>query len=199
MILDYKDLEPNKRYSVMSQTVIPRPIAWIVTKDSEGVVNVAPFSYFIPLSSNPASLIVSIGHRADGMPKDTLKNIRESKKCTICMVDEAHLEQMHFSSKDLAPKESEAEHFNIKLKELEPNFPPMVEGTPVAFFCQLLQEVDLKDSKTIPLIVEIKKQFIDDTIISNKESLKIDYSPIARVGKNYALLGDGIEAPEIKE
>jgi flavin reductase (DIM6/NTAB) family NADH-FMN oxidoreductase RutF len=106
---------------------------------------------------------------------------------------------MHFSSKDLAPKESEAEHFNINLKELEPNFPPMVEGAPVAFFCQLLQEVDLKDSKTIPLIVKIKKQFIDDTIISSKESLKIDYSPIARVGKNYALLGEAIEAPKIKE
>jgi len=199
MILDYSKLEPSKRYGVMSQSVIPRPIAWIVTQSGDGVVNVAPFSYFIPLSSNPASLIVSIGHRADGTPKDTLRNIRESKKCTICMVDSAHLEQMHFSSKDLAPQESEASYFDIKLKEIEPNFPPMIEATPVAFFCELLQEVELRDSKTIPLIVEIKKQFIDDKIISDKERLKIDYSPIARVGKNYALLGESIEAPEIKK
>lgn len=46
-------------------------------------------------------MIVSIGHKSDGSEKDTLKNLRETKKCTICMVDEAHLEAMHFSSKEL--------------------------------------------------------------------------------------------------
>ena len=49
MILDYKDINDLNRYKIMSDTVIPRPIAWIVTED-EGVLNAAPFSYFIPIS-----------------------------------------------------------------------------------------------------------------------------------------------------
>ena len=53
MILDYKDIDDLNRYKIMSGTVIPRPIAWIVT-DDDGVLNAAPFSYFIPISSNPA-------------------------------------------------------------------------------------------------------------------------------------------------
>ncbi len=62
MIIDYKDVNDLNRYKIMSDTVVPRPIAWIVTED-EGVINAAPFSYFIPLSSNPALVIVSIGQK----------------------------------------------------------------------------------------------------------------------------------------
>ncbi|WP_223175432.1 flavin reductase [Sulfurimonas autotrophica] len=53
--------------------------------------NIAPFNYFMGFSSEPATMIVSIGHKSDGSEKDTLRNIKESGKCTICMVDEAHL------------------------------------------------------------------------------------------------------------
>ena len=106
MLIDYKDQELTQKYQLMAQTIIPRPIAWIVTEDKDGIINVAPFSYFIGLSSQPPTVLVSIGHKADGTPKDTLQNIRETKKCTICMVDEAHLEMMHFSSKGLPHKES---------------------------------------------------------------------------------------------
>ena len=65
MILDYKDINDLNRYKIMSGTVIPRPIAWIVT-DDDGVLNAAPFLYFIPISSNPALLIVAIGQKDDG-------------------------------------------------------------------------------------------------------------------------------------
>jgi len=150
------------------------------------------------LSSEPATMIVSIGHKSDGSEKDTLKNIKESKKCTICMVDVAHLEAMHFSSKELNANESEAIAFDIKTQEIVKDFPPMIEGVPSAFFCEFYQEIDLKGSKTIPLIVEIKEQFIDETILTDKEKITLDYEPVARVGKSYALLGKKITPPTIK-
>lgn len=68
MIIDYKDVEDLNRYKIMSDTVVPRPIAWIVTEDN-GVINAAPFSYFIPLSSNPATLIVSIDKKSQEFQK----------------------------------------------------------------------------------------------------------------------------------
>ena len=197
MLIDYADKELTQRYQLMAQTIIPRPIAWIVTEDEEGRINIAPFSYFMGLSSEPPTMIVSIGHKSDGTPKDTLKNIRESKKCTICMVDEPLLEKMHFSSKELESSESEAEAFAIETQKIKSGFPPVVTGTPSAFFCELYEEINLKGSKTIPIIVEIKEQYIDDAIISDTERIALDYAPLARVGKSYALLGKEITPPTI--
>ena len=189
MIIDYADKQLTQKYQLMAQTIIPRPIAWIVTEDEKGTLNIAPFSYFMGLSSEPATMIVSIGHKSNGEEKDTLKNIREMKKCTICMVDETHLTQMHQSATELAADISEATEFAIQTKKLHPDFPPMVKGVKSAFFCEFYQEVELKGSKTIPLIVEIKAQYIDESIISDKEKLSLDFSPVARVGKSYAQIG----------
>ncbi|WP_457747181.1 flavin reductase family protein [Sulfurimonas sp.] len=197
MIINYAQKELTQRYQLMAQTIIPRPIAWILTEDAEGSVNIAPFSYFMGLSSEPPTMIVSIGHKSDGSQKDTLRNLRKNKKCTICMVDESHLQQMHFSSKELAQDISEVELFSIKTKKIMNDFPPMVTDVPSAFFCELYQEIDLKGSKTIPLVVEIKAQYINDAIISDKEKITLEYEPLARVGKSYALLGKKILAPKI--
>ena len=79
MLINYAAIDPNTRYKLMSQTVTPRPIAWVVTEDG-GIVNIAPFSYFAPLSSEPPVVVVSVGHKKDGSPKDTLANIQKTKK-----------------------------------------------------------------------------------------------------------------------
>ena len=198
MLIDYNSQTLSQKYNLMAQTIIPRPIAWIVTEDVNGVVNVAPFSYFTGLSSNPPTVIVSIGHKPDGAPKDTLKNIRESKKCTLCLVDENKLKPMHLSSKALPHEESEAEYFDIPLTRVSEDFPPMIEEVPSAFFCTMHQEVDLQGSKTIPLILEINAQFVADDYIDEQEGrVTISFKPVARIGKKYAFLDEEIEPPEI--
>jgi len=196
MLVDYNDKELTQKYQLMAQTIIPRPIAWIVTKNN-GVINVAPFSYFMGLSSEPATMMVSVGHKSDGTQKDTLKNIRETKKCTICMVDEQMLEKMHFSSKEMPSSQSEADEFDIDLEDIIDDFTPMIKGVKSAFFCEFYQEMELKGSKTIPLVLEIKHQYISDEIIVDKEKIVLDYEPVARVGKSYALLGKKITPPTI--
>ena len=195
MLIDFKEKTAPARYQLMSSAVIPRPIAWIVTQGE--VLNIAPFSYFTPLSSEPATLIVSIGHKADGSPKDTLRNLRESKKCVICIVDEDHFEAMHLSSKSLDAAQSELEVFNIPTQDVIEGFPPMPEGIKIAFFCEYLQEVDLKGSKTIPVILEIKHLYLNDEIITDKEKISFEFSSIARVGRGYAKLDESIIVPEI--
>ena len=198
MLIDYQTKTVSERYHLMAQTIIPRPIAWIVTRDEEGIINVAPFSYFMALSSEPPTLIVSIGHKPDGTPKDTLQNIRNTKKCTICLVDEAHLEPMHFSSKPLDHEVSEAEFFDIALEEKLEGFPPIVRDVPAAFFCTLHTEVDLQGSKTIPLVLRIEQEYLDDRCVTTEKGhLKIDFKPVARIGREYALLGKKITPPQI--
>ncbi|NPA73697.1 MAG: flavin reductase family protein [Epsilonproteobacteria bacterium] len=195
MLFDYEKIEPSLRYKLMAGSIIPRPIAWIVSKNEKGVINIAPFSYFTALSSNPPTLIVSIGHKSDKTPKDTLKNIRDSKICTLCLVSQEDLKPMHYSSKELDGDTSEADIFHIETKEIEKDFPPIIKSTPVAFFCKLYQEVDLKGSKTIPLILKIKKEYIKDEFVD--DDLRVDYNPVARLGGEYAFLSKHIKAPRI--
>ena len=197
MIFDLnKDKTVNETYKLMAQTIIPRPIAWVVTED-EGVVNIAPFSYFIGLSSDPATVLISVGHKPDGSPKDTLANIRKNGKCTICMVGENDLEKMHFSSKGVDKEISEAEMFDIETEEGIEGCPPKIKDVPAAYFCTLNQEIDLGGGLTIPLVLNVKQIFIDDEVISDKERLSISFKPVARIGKSYAFLGEEIEAPKI--
>ncbi len=186
----------NEQYKLMAQTIIPRPIAWVVTED-DGVINIAPFSYFIGLSSEPASVLVSVGHKADGTPKDTLANIRKTKKCTICMVDEQSLEKMHFSSKGLDKEVSEAELFDIKTDKMFDEYPPVIDAVPCAYFCDFNQEINLGGGSTIPLVLNVKHIYVKDENITNKEKLTIEFNPVARIGKSYALLGDEITPPAI--
>ena len=189
-----KNSSTNEHYKLMAQTIIPRPIAWVVTED-EGVVNIAPFSYFIGLSSNPATVLISVGHKTDGTPKDTLANIRKHQTCTICMVDEKNLEKMHFTSQALDKELSEAEVFKIETQHINENYPPLIQGVSVAYFCTFNQEVDLGGGYTIPLILNVKEIFVDDDSITDKEKLTIKFNPVARIGRNYAFLGEGIDAP----
>lgn len=187
MILDFKELSSTERYKIISQTVTPRPIAWIVTEQHE-TVNIAPFSYFIPLSSNPPSVLVSVGHKRDGTPKDTLDNIRHSQKATICLVQEHNLEKMHLSSEPLPKEQSEAIEFNIKTKKILDSYPPMIENTHGALFCSFLQQVNLENSKTIPLIMEIHHYYLHESIVD--ENMNISLENIGRVGKSYLKRGE---------
>ena len=196
MVFNLSDNAKNETYKLMAQTIIPRPIAWVVTED-EGVVNIAPFSYFIGLSSDPASVLISVGHKPDGTPKDTLANIRKHQKCTICMVEDKDLEKMHLSSKGLVHEESEAQTFNIETIQENTDFPPRIATVPVAYYCALNQEIDLGGGSTIPLVLNVMQIFVNDEVITDKERLTISFKPVARIGKSYAFLGDEIAAPTI--
>ncbi len=194
MQLEFKNLEQIERYKLMSNLVIPRPIAWISTISSNNVLNLAPFSYFTPLSSNPATFIVSIGHKQDGSPKDTLKNLRETKKCSIVIATDAEAGDLNASALSLPENVSEFQECNIEQKIINPNYPAIPKSAKIAFFCSYLQEVDLKNSKTIPVIVELQEVYIDDSLVADKEKLRFNFkNPLARVGTGYYKLGEEIE------
>ncbi len=182
MLIDYADIDTTTRYKLMSQTVTPRPIAWIVTEDG-GIVNIAPFSYYTPLSSEPPVVVVSIGHKKDGTPKDTLANILTTQKCTICTVSKAHLVKMHISGSELEKGISEAEKFDIPTVDGAEGYPPMIEGADAALFCDFYQTIDLPGSRTIPVILEIKEQFVKEGLSDAR--LGFTLKNIGRVGRGY--------------
>ncbi|SKB58117.1 flavin reductase family protein [Malaciobacter marinus] len=186
MIIDYKDVEDLNRYKIMSDTVVPRPIAWIVTED-DGVINAAPFSYFIPISSNPATLIVSIGQKEPGVPKDTLANILKYKKATICFVNKNNIEEVKKSALALEKNQSEIEEFEIDVQKVLEDYPAMISSSQTALFCELYGTVDIP-GKTTPLILEIKKQFIEDERIDERFHVNVDN--VGRCGAYFKAMVD---------
>ena len=188
MIYNFEELNGTDRYKLMSNTIIPRPIAWVVTKDKEE--NLAPFSYFTGLSSNPATILISIGHKSNGELKDTLKNILKTKKATVCIVDDSFYKKVDETKIELSYNESEAKKFNIETTKIFDEYPSMVKSARVAFFCEFFQTIEI-GGKTIPTILEIKKMYVDDKIIEDKEAIKLNFDDaLSRIGANYAKIGE---------
>jgi len=191
MIYEFNKLQGTDRYKLMANTIIPRPIAWIVTEDE--VVNVAPFSYFTGLSSEPATILVSIGHKKDGSKKDTLANILKTKKATVCIVDDSFYKKLDETKDELPHDKSESDKFGIELKKEFDEYPSMIKGARVAFFCDFFQIVEI-GGKTIPTILEIKNMYIDDRLLTDKENIKINFNDaLARVGASYAKIGEELK------
>ncbi|MDY0117625.1 MAG: flavin reductase family protein [Sulfurimonadaceae bacterium] len=181
MIIDFENLTINKKYSLMSNTIFPRPIAWIST-ENDGVVNLAPFSYFAPISSEPPCVIVSITHKEDGDPKDTLVNILKHKKCTINLAHKELLKKLQESAEELPKDISEPMKFGIEMQKIVAEYPPMVKEAKCALFCKFVQSVDLHE-KNKPLILEIEHLYIEDGCRDEKLHIKLEN--IGRVGMDF--------------
>jgi flavin reductase (DIM6/NTAB) family NADH-FMN oxidoreductase RutF len=177
----YMIVNPNQNSSLILQTSNPRPIAWIVTQNRDKVINIAPYSLFTPLSFEPPTLIVSFRAKVDGTNKDTLNNILETQKCTICMVDASNKEIMHKTAQELPNNISEAKEFNIETKVLLDEYPPIIGSSPIAYFCEFEQKITLRGDNTIPIILRIDRVFIDEKIIKNREPLYIDFNGVGHI------------------
>lgn len=172
MIIDFAEVNDLNRYKIMSDTVVPRPIAWIVTEDN-GVINAAPFSYFVPLSSNPATLVVSIGQKEEGVPKDSLHNILKHKKATICFVNKDNTEDVKKCANMLDKNQSEIEEYDIEVQKVLEDYPPMIASSQTALFCDYYSTVEMP-GKTTPVILELKKQYLEDGRLDERSHVHVE-------------------------
>jgi flavin reductase (DIM6/NTAB) family NADH-FMN oxidoreductase RutF len=78
MYFDFANLPVRDRYKLAVSTIVPRPIAWMVTQDLEGRVNAAPYSFFNVFSDTPVVVGIGVGARPEGSLKDTAANVRSS-------------------------------------------------------------------------------------------------------------------------
>ncbi|GAX82804.1 hypothetical protein CEUSTIGMA_g10230.t1 [Chlamydomonas eustigma] len=97
----------DKAYSILSSLVVPRPIALVSTKGSDGSVNAAPYSFFNVMGIDPPLVVFGPSDQADGSPKDTLRNISESNDFVVNLVNEEILEAMNKCAVALSYGDSE--------------------------------------------------------------------------------------------
>lgn len=105
------EIEPNNlsrrdRYFLMTNAVVPRPIGWASTKSESGVVNLAPFSFFNAISSDPPTVILGVGRRR-GVKKDTSTNLLATKEAVVHIAHRPLAEKMVATSAEVEPEVDE--------------------------------------------------------------------------------------------
>jgi len=187
-ILDFANIAPPIRYQWMTQAVIPRPIAWVLTEnDTGGQYNLAPFSYFNALASAPALLGFSVGDKPNGEKKDTLLNIRARPHFVIHIGSMDNLPALNNSAAMLPYGESEVSTQGLALEAIGNDYPlPRLQDAPLAFACRLHKEVALSDAQAL-IIGEVSHLYAADMVMNEdaKGRQVIDakkVNPVARLG-----------------
>jgi flavin reductase (DIM6/NTAB) family NADH-FMN oxidoreductase RutF len=125
-------------YRRLTEVVIPRPIALVATVDPEGAPNLAPFSFFTVVSSNPPFLAFA-PHRMGrtGTKKDTLRNIEQVGEFTVSVVTEDIAERVNSCAAPLPYGDSEFEHSGLTPMPAHRVKAPLVAESPVGLECTL--------------------------------------------------------------
>jgi flavin reductase (DIM6/NTAB) family NADH-FMN oxidoreductase RutF len=190
------------RYKLLVSTVLPRPIAWVVTQDLQGGLNAAPFSFFNVFSQDPPIVIIGIGGREPGEPKDTVRNIRETGEFVVNMVSHDNLQQMNVTAIDFPHGVDEIAEAGLTTVASAKIRPPRIAESPVALECRRHMLIDLKGDRTL-VLGEVLAMHVRDDCIADLERLHVDTPKLDLVGRMhgggwYARTTDLEEVPRIK-
>ncbi len=166
-------------YKLLTNLVLPRPIAWVSTLSSSGVVNLAPFSFFNAIGSEPPYVMVSVGLNDKGEAKDTAKNIMSSREFVVNMVTEDLFDAMNISAADFPPDQSELDAAQLQTAPCVHIRTPRVARSQVSFECKLFSAQQL--GKNTLFIGEIVMFHVADELVDARLRVR-DFSPIGRLG-----------------
>ena len=179
------------RYNLLINSIVPRPIAWVSSISAAGQPNLAPFSFFNCVCGNPPLLAFAPGLRAPGPsasshgePKDTLRNVRETKEFVISVVTYDLREQMNATSGEYDSTVNEFELAKITPHPSRVVRPARVAESPVSFECKLYQILDFNPEPTGGSLVigEIVSVHIDDALLKDGKLDRNALDPIGRMG-----------------
>mgnify|MGYP000105792684 CR=1 FL=1 len=200
MIVSLNDKSPNQIYHLMTQTLIPRPIAWVLTDSSKEQeshnYNLAPFSYFTAVSSAPPLMMISIGKKPSGEDKDTITNVKNGSRLVIHIASGDQFGDVTASAETLEHGESEIDKLGLELSPFEGFSLPRLKNCHIAFGCRLFELQTIGDTPQQLLFAEVESIYIDDKVVSTSQTGRVivdadKVSPLARLGASqYGLFGD---------
>jgi flavin reductase (DIM6/NTAB) family NADH-FMN oxidoreductase RutF len=166
-------------YKLLTNLVVPRPIAWITSLNSAGVVNLAPFSFFNAVGSDPMYVVIGIGHRDDGEPKDTAKNIASGGDFVVNLVTEELLGAMNISAADFPPDQSEVTAAKLRAAPSVRVKSPRLAEAQASLECKLFSSQPL--GANILVIGEVVMFHVADRLVGPRLHVN-NFAPIGRLG-----------------
>jgi len=186
MIIDPATTPRAELYPWIIRCVAPRPIAWVSSISSEGIHNLAPFSFFTAISSVPPTLCFVPGRREDtGGKKDTLLNIEATGDFVVNMVTEELAEAMNQTATDFPHGISEFEKAGLTPAPAQRVKAPWLKESPVHFECERFEIIHIGADGVgggAVVIGRVVLIHVDESVLTNG---KVDYKlyrPVGRLG-----------------
>lgn len=181
---DLDQVETAIAYKLLAATVMPRPIAWVVSQSAAGAVNAAPYSFFNVMGSAPPT--VAIGMLADPVRgfKDSARNILETREFVVHLVPERLVAAMNVTSIDAPPGVDELALAGLETVPSVHVAPPRIAESPVAFECRVHTTVETGPHQlvVIGLVVAVH---IDDRFVIDPKRAHIDTPALDLVARSY--------------
>ena len=194
MRIDPNELEPLEAYKLGTSVIVPRPIAWVGSRSDEGVDNLAPFSYFMGVSTRPPSLAISVARGRKGMLKDTANNILQTGVFTVSTVSHAMVDAMVDTSRPWAADESEFERSDVAAMDADLIDAPRPADALVCMECTLVHVHDMQSTHLF--VGEVLRYHLrDDAVqVDDKGHRIVDIralEPVGRLGSyDYCVVRD---------
>ncbi|MBL7826994.1 MAG: flavin reductase family protein [Saprospiraceae bacterium] len=199
--IDPKEIATKDLHQFILGAVAPRPIAFASTVSTEGVHNLAPYSFFNAFSSNPPILIFSSNRRvANNTTKDTLKNVEDTGEVVINVVSHRIVRQMAVASVEYGPEVDEFVKTGLTPIPSELVKPMRVAESPVHMECKVEQILPLgeKGGAGNLIICRIVLMHVAEEVLNEKGRIdphKIDL--MGRMGRFYYVRASGAAIEEI--
>jgi len=149
MQLDPAALSPRDVYRLMISCIAPRPIAFVTTLSRGWASNLAPFSFFNGVTSDPPVLSLAVSTKRDGSRKDTWRNIEETGEFVVNVVIPDLMDAVIIGARELPHGESELEMAKLATLPSVRVKPPRLADSPVQMECTLLKIVEVEETGLI--------------------------------------------------
>lgn len=202
MLFDFDAISLQDRYKLLVSTIVPRPIAWVVTQDLEGRLNAAPYSFFNVFAHDPAIVCIGIGGRAPGDVKDTGANIRTTGQFVVNLVAAENAPQMNITAIDFPHDVDELAEAGLTTVPSVKVRPPRIAESPVALECERFTTLELNNDRAL-VLGRVLAIHVKDEAVLNAERCYIDTPKLNLIGRLhgagwYTRTGDSFEMPRIK-
>jgi flavin reductase (DIM6/NTAB) family NADH-FMN oxidoreductase RutF len=184
MRFDLDKISPAIAYKLLVATVVPRPIAWVVTRSIEGRLNAAPFSFFNVMGPNPATLVLGINADSERGYKDTARNIIATGEFVVNLVPFHLAEQMNKTAINAPQGINELELAGLTTAPSVHIKPPRIAESPVAFECVKHSTVETGPHQII-VIGLIQAIYIADEFIKDASRGHVDTDGLDLVGRTF--------------
>lgn len=183
-------------YKLVTNLVVPRPIAWVTSRSPAGVINLAPFSFFNAVGANPVYLVFSVGLNDAGELKDTARNIQANGEFVVNMVTENLFDAMNVSAADFPPEVSELAIAGLHVApSIHINVPRVAEAQ-VSMECKL-HDTQLLGGNTL-IFGQVVMFHVADHLVGERFHIN-GFAPIGRLGSPsvYCRTTDRFDIPRI--
>ncbi|MGB7365204.1 MAG: flavin reductase family protein [Rhodococcus sp. (in: high G+C Gram-positive bacteria)] len=175
---DPKTIDPGTYYTLLTASVVPRPIAWVSTMSADGVPNLAPYSFYsVSSSAPPVVQFTSVGR------KDSLRNIEETGEFVINLATESLFEQINQTSANYDSSVSEYTAVDLESEPSETVRPFRVAASPVSIEATLHQVIEVGNSFVVMgavSLITVRSECLSEDGLPDFAAI----APLSRLGRD---------------